>query len=203
MTQDHNELEIDNLPNRLTMFRILLVPAIIGCLLAQKFTPALSETLGIIAAVIFVIASITDYVDGYIARKRNIVTLFGSFLDPIADKFLTVSTLIMLEALGKIHVVIVIILVLREIYITSLRLLATSQDIVVSVNNNGKWKTATQMIGIPFLLLSGSPFDLPVEIIGKSFIIISALLSIYSSAQYSLGLLKKLKLKRQMKKELK
>ena len=91
----------------------------------------LKSLMGWAAAWIFVIASITDFLDGFIARKRKIVTVFGSFLDPIADKFLVVSSIIMLQALGRIPVLIVIVLVLREFYITSLRLLAGDRGLVI------------------------------------------------------------------------
>src|SRR5690606_7729726 len=124
MNNDHlndSDLEIDNLPNRLTIFRILLIPIVLGAFYLTG-TDYISEEwkaiCGQIAAWTFAAASITDFFDGHIARKRNIVTVFGSFLDPIADKFLTVSSLIMLGSLGKIPAIIVIILVLREMFMT-------------------------------------------------------------------------------------
>ena len=95
-----SEWDIDNLPNRLTLFRVLLIPIIIGCLGFNLPTWGtllpFQKTLGWIAAFIFSIAAITDFFDGHFARRRNIVTVFGSFLDPVADKFLVVSSIIML-----------------------------------------------------------------------------------------------------------
>lgn len=200
-----NEMDIDNLPNRITIFRVLLIPVIIGCLLLQlapfAWTQNNQSTLGWIACWTFVLASITDFFDGYIARKRNIVTIFGSFLDPIADKFLTVSALIMLQALGRIHVLIVIILVLREIYMTSLRLLATAEGLKVPVSNLGKWKTATQMIGLPMLMANENTWGIPIPFTGKVFVYMASFLSLYSSIIYSLGLIKKLKQIRLQKKQ--
>ncbi|MBF0362320.1 MAG: CDP-diacylglycerol--glycerol-3-phosphate 3-phosphatidyltransferase [Oligoflexia bacterium] len=200
--------EIDNLPNRLTLFRILLVPIIICSLSAglfqhNAFVREYWTILEWIAGITFTIAAITDFIDGYIARKRNIVTVFGSFLDPIADKFLTVSALIMLQALGRVHAIIVIILVLREIYITSLRLLATTEGLSVPVNSFGKWKTVTQMIGIPLMMISTDHWGIPFLTSGKMFIYLASILSLYSSVVYSVGLLKKMKLKRIQKREMK
>ncbi len=194
--------EIDNLPNRLTIFRVLLIPIILsslGILLMPNLT-WVSEyrlTLGYIAAVTFGVASITDFVDGYIARSRNIVTEFGSFLDPLADKFLVVSSLIMLLAVDRINVFLVIILVLREMYITALRLLATEKNLKVPVGQMGKVKTATQMIGIPLLMVDDTWLGLSTYSIGSIFLYFASFASIYSALQYSAGLLKKIKLKRQ------
>ena len=155
-TQTINEWEIDNLPNRLTIFRVFLIPIILGCLFLNltdlPWIKSMHSTLGWIAGWTFVAASVTDFFDGYFARKRGIVTVFGSFLDPIADKFLVVSSLIMLQGMGRIPVLIVIILVLREMYINSLRLLANERGFKVPVGQLGKWKTAFQMIGIPMLM---------------------------------------------------
>ena len=191
-------LEIDNLPNRITIFRVLMVPVVIGCLMAitSGYLPAQHDLLGWIAGWSFTLAAITDFFDGHIARKRNIVTVFGSFLDPIADKFLVVSSLIMLLALERVSLVVVIILVLREIYMTSLRLLAQTEGISVPVNSLGKWKTATQMTGIPMIMADAPLFGIPVQIIGPICIYIATFLSAYSAFTYTLGSIKKLKERR-------
>ena len=201
--QDHLEWEIDNLPNRLTMFRMLLIPIIIFGLILTKSPFEWMEpyklTLGYIAAWTFVAASITDFLDGYIARKRGIVTVFGSFLDPIADKFLVVSSLILLGELERVHSIIVLILVLREMYITSLRLLASERGLVIPVGTLGKWKTATQMVGIPLLMVNDTPFGIPMIFLGKICIYLASIFSLYSALQYSLGLLRKIKERRALK----
>jgi CDP-diacylglycerol--glycerol-3-phosphate 3-phosphatidyltransferase len=196
-----NEWEIDNLPNRLTIFRVLLIPVILGCLFLNLtdlpwITPALKSTLGWIAGWTFVAASVTDFFDGYFARKRGIVTVFGSFLDPIADKFLVVSSLIMLQGLDRIPVLIVIILVLREMYINSLRLLANERGFSVPVGSLGKWKTAFQMIGIPMLMANEKPWGIPMPFLGTLFIYLASIFSLYSALEYSVNLVKKLKLQR-------
>ncbi|EQC46385.1 CDP-diacylglycerol--glycerol-3-phosphate 3-phosphatidyltransferase [Bacteriovorax sp. BSW11_IV] len=192
-TNDH-EWEIDNLPNRLTIFRMILIPIIIGALFicSTDLLVPYHKTLGYVAAWTFVVASITDFFDGYIARKRKIVTVFGSFLDPIADKFLVVSSLILLEALGRVHSIIVVILVLREMYITSLRLLATERGLSVPVGSLGKWKTTFQMLAIPFLMANDHPFGIPMPIIGTIFIFLASFFSLYSALEYSSSTIKKL-----------
>jgi CDP-diacylglycerol--glycerol-3-phosphate 3-phosphatidyltransferase len=193
-----NEWEIDNLPNRLTMFRVVLIPIILLSLILVQYQIKIDKEvylpiklLNYIAAWTFVAASITDFFDGYIARKRKIVTVFGSFLDPIADKFLVISSLIMLLALNRIHVVIVLILVLREMYITALRLLAMEKGLSVPVGTLGKWKTATQMVGVPLLMAHDFPWGIDMPLLGTIAIYLAALFSIYSALEYSLGFIRK------------
>ncbi len=204
---EKNDLEIDNLPNRLTIFRMLMIPVIVVTLYFDKDTPtdliSYRPYLGHIACWIFVVAALTDFLDGYIARKRNIVTVFGSFLDPIADKFLVVASLIMLLALDRVNAVVVIILVLREMYMTSLRLLAMTEDITVPVSSLGKWKTTAQMVSIPMLMINEKFLGLPLPIIGTVLIYISAFLSFLSALLYSLSMIKKLREARVEKKRLK
>ncbi|MCP4914806.1 MAG: CDP-diacylglycerol--glycerol-3-phosphate 3-phosphatidyltransferase [Oligoflexia bacterium] len=191
-----DEWEIDNLPNRLTIFRMLLIPVIIGSLFMNMtdydWIDQYKKMFGYIAAWTFVLASVTDFFDGYFARKRGIVTVFGSFLDPIADKFLVVSSLILLQGLGRIPVLIVIILVLREMYITSLRLLASDRGLTVPVGQLGKWKTAFQMIGIPFLMAYDRPWGIPMPLLGTVFIYLASIISMYSALEYSIGLVRKI-----------
>src|SRR5436190_23171203 len=108
-----------------------------------------SPRAGFLSGVFFGIAGITDYLDGYYARSRKAVTILGKLLDPLADKFLVVSSLIMLMHLGRIHPAIVIALVCREIAITGLRAIASAEGIVIAASNLAKWKTVTQMSAIP------------------------------------------------------
>jgi CDP-diacylglycerol--glycerol-3-phosphate 3-phosphatidyltransferase len=206
-SMEKNDLEIDNLPNRLTIFRMLMIPVVVTFLFLTQSAPEVllpyQGWFGHIACWLFVIASITDFLDGYIARKRNIVTVFGSFLDPIADKFLVVSALIMLMALDRIHPIIVIVLVLREMYMTSLRLLALTEDVDVPVSNLGKWKTTAQMVAIPMLMVFDEFLWLDMAIIGTALLYVSAVLSLWSALRYSLSMMKKLQDKRAEKKKLK
>ncbi len=202
-----NDLEIDNLPNRLTFFRMLMIPVIVVTLYFDIDTPTdlltYRKYLGHIACWIFVAASITDFFDGYFARKYNIVTVFGSFLDPIADKFLVVASLIMLMALNRVNAVVVIILVLREMYMTSLRLLAMTEEVTVPVSSLGKWKTTAQMIAIPMLMIHEKFLGLPLPIMGTVLIYIAAFVSLLSALLYSLSMVKKLQEKRHEKKRMK
>ncbi len=195
MLEDEKKWEIDNLPNRITLFRILLVPIIVTALtiILWDIGTASHKALGHIAGWTFVVAAITDFFDGYIARKKNIVTVFGSFLDPIADKFLVVSSLILLQGLGRIPTLIVMILVLREFYITSLRLLANNQGITIPVGKFGKFKATAQMIGIPMLMPGDSPWGIPMHGIGTLFIYIASFFSLYSAAEYSAKLITKIR----------
>lgn len=199
------EWDIDNLPNRLTIFRLVLVPLVVAALMFNldffEIDQELKSILGWTAAWIFVAASITDFFDGYIARKRQIVTVFGSFLDPIADKFLVVSSILMLQALDRIPVLLVIVLVLREFYITSLRLLAGDRGFKIPVGEMGKWKTATQMVGIPMLMANEKGLGIPFPIIGTVAIYLSGIISVYSATDYSLSLLKKIREHRKEKKQ--
>ena len=132
----------------------------------------------------------------YFARKEKIVTVLGSFLDPMADKFLVVSSLIMLQALGRIHPIIVIVLVLREMYVTSLLLLAMSEGFSVPVENLGKWKTTFQMIGVPLLMGNEIWMGIPIPDIGDFCIYVAVFLSLLSSINYSIGMVRNLKITR-------
>ena len=202
-----SEWDIDNLPNRITIFRIILIPVIMACLainiIDAPWVKNYTYMLGYLAALFFVIAAITDFFDGYFARKHNLTTVFGTFLDPIADKLLIVTSLILLLYLQRINVVIVIILVVREFYMTSLRLLATERDLSVPVSQLGKWKTATQMIGIPFLMAYDTFGVISMPQIGTILIYIASLLSLISAISYSFDLLKKFKAKRKQKNKFK
>jgi CDP-diacylglycerol--glycerol-3-phosphate 3-phosphatidyltransferase len=179
------------------MFRVVLIPIILVSLFLNTLQypnlVAHTKLFNYIAAWTFVVASITDFFDGYFARKMNIVTIFGSFLDPIADKFLVISSLIMLLALNRIHVAVVLILVLREMYITALRLLAIEKGFSVPVGTLGKWKTATQMVGVPLLMAYDAPFGINMPVLGTIAILLASIFSMYSALEYSLGFLKKIR----------
>jgi len=201
-----NDLEIDNLPNRLTILRMLMIPVVVLALYFIQYPEQGTGTipqwvLGHLAAWTFVAASITDWLDGWIARRRNIVTVFGSFLDPIADKFLVVSALIMLAAMNRVHSIVVIILVVREMYMTSLRLLALNEGVTLPVSAGGKWKTGFQMTAIPMLMVGYRWIKVPWYEIGTVCIWIAGCLSLFSAIAYSLDLVRALKAKRQERKQ--
>ena len=135
-----------NLPNKLTVVRMVLVPFFVAALLLSKT----NDSLKWVALALFVIASLTDFADGYIARKYNLITNFGKFMDPLADKILTISGMICLIELGRIPSWIVVIIVAREFIISGFRLVAAENGVVIAANYWGKFKTTFQMIMINF-----------------------------------------------------
>ncbi|MHB1665057.1 MAG: CDP-diacylglycerol--glycerol-3-phosphate 3-phosphatidyltransferase [bacterium] len=178
---NNNNNNIYNLPNILTICRILIVPVIFALLFFKK------EVYELYAALFFVLAMGTDFIDGYIARKRNIITTFGTFLDPIADKILVITILIMLIPLHRIPAWMVVIIIIREIFITGLRAIAGEKGLVIPAGNIGKWKTSFQMFGIFFLLIYYNHFYINFGAVGYWLILFSILLSIYSSYKYFIG----------------
>lgn len=140
-----------NLPNKLTMFRMILIPFFVFFLLADIGLGAIAP---VIALVIFIVASLTDLLDGKIARKYNLVTNFGKFMDPLADKLLVCSALICLVELEKAASWIVIVIIAREFIISGFRLIAAEHQIVIAASMWGKFKTTFQMAAIILLILS-------------------------------------------------
>ena len=138
-----------NLPNKLSVIRVALIPVIV-ILLYQT-----SDACRIIAGALFIIASLTDFLDGYIARKHNLVTNFGKFIDPVADKLLVLTTLIMLLHRGQMEAWIIIIILCRELAVDGLRLVAVTRGKVIAAGPYGKIKTTCTMIGLCFMLVYG------------------------------------------------
>lgn len=138
-----------NLPNKLTLFRIILVPFFVAVLLGRPF----GEASDWVALAIFVVASITDLLDGKIARKYNLITDFGKFMDPLADKILTCSGMICLIALDRIPAWVVCIIVAREFAISGFRLVAAEKGQVIAASWWGKFKTTFQMIMVILMIV--------------------------------------------------
>ena len=139
-----------NLPNKLTLFRVILLPFFVFFLLAPYF-----EGYGnYIAVAIFIVASLTDMLDGKIARKYNLVTNFGKFMDPLADKLLVCSAMICLISTGQLAAWIVIIIIAREFIISGFRLIASDNGIVIAASYWGKFKTTFQMLMVIVLILN-------------------------------------------------
>jgi CDP-diacylglycerol--glycerol-3-phosphate 3-phosphatidyltransferase len=136
-----------NLPNLLTLARVAAVPLIVIIMLAD------SRAAGLWSAAIFGAAAVTDFIDGWLARKWGVVTVLGKFLDPLADKLIVMAALIMLIPLGRIPAWAVFLVLGREIIITGLRSIASSEGIVIDASDLGKYKTIYQMVAIPGLLL--------------------------------------------------
>lgn len=147
-----------NLANKLTIFRMVLVPIFLVVLPYNTY----------LAAGIFIFASLTDALDGHIARSRNMITDFGKFMDPLADKILTSAAYISLVGLGKVPAWIVVIIIAREFAITGFRTLAVSAGVTIAASPLGKFKTITQLLALTFLLLDNFPFKhlgIPMDII--------------------------------------
>jgi CDP-diacylglycerol--glycerol-3-phosphate 3-phosphatidyltransferase len=170
--------QIYNIPNILTFSRILIIPVIFFLLFFKE------EVYGIYASIFFLLAILTDFIDGYIARKKKLVTNLGIFLDPIADKLLVVTILIMLIPLKRIPAWVVAIIIFREIFITGLRAIASEKGIVISAGKEGKWKTAFQMFGIFCLLIYYKHFYINFGYIGLLLIFVSIVFSLISSYKY-------------------
>lgn len=137
-----------NLPNKLTVLRMIMVPFFVGFIL---ISPRI-QWFKWIALAIFIIASLTDMLDGKIARKYNLITNFGKFMDPLADKLLVCSALICLTDLNVIPSWITIVIIAREFIISGFRLIAAEKGVVIAAGKSGKWKTAITMIMICFML---------------------------------------------------
>ncbi len=183
-----------NLPNKLTVLRMVLIPFVMFFYLATFIPYGIGK---IVALVIFIVAALTDLLDGKIARKHNLVTNLGKFLDPIADKILTASVLFMLMADGTIPapwgVIVVSIIIAREFAVSALRLIAASQGTVLAADIWGKAKTMVQMIAIPICMLIPFLIELgmvagwlilTVQIIGWVAIGAATVLTIVSGANY-------------------
>lgn len=149
-----------NLPNKLTMFRVILIVPFVILLLGGEAGWFGNNRLipDIVALVIFIIASLTDLIDGKIARKYNLVTNFGKFMDPLADKLLVSAAMIGLVELGRIPAWVVIIIISREFIISGFRLIASDNNVVIAASYWGKFKTTFQMVMVCLMLLDLSGF---------------------------------------------
>ena len=189
-----------NLPNKLTIFRIILVPIMV----IIPFFNIQGEFLGIpytywILNLIFIIASITDHLDGKIVRKRNIITTFGKFADPLADKILVLATMLILVEMGKLPAWIPIIVLTREFIVSGYRLIAVQkQGQVIAANIWGKLKTVTQMIAIILMFLDINAYgdfftkkltgyNLVINILSTTVMTISVIATIFSGYEYLKG----------------
>lgn len=180
-----------NLPNKLTLLRMLMVPFFVAFLLLSESY----EYFKWIALVLFAVASLTDMLDGKIARKYNLVTNFGKFMDPLADKLLVCSALIALTALGMIPAWMTIIIIAREFIISGFRLIAAEKGIVIAANYWGKFKTVSQMVMICVMLVvvntqafavdgvAGSLYD-GIYMVGNILLWISVVLTVISLVVY-------------------
>jgi len=178
--------DIFNIPNLITLFRIILIP-VVAVLIAYE-----SPRNCFLAALFFSIASGTDFVDGYLARRLSLITITGKFLDPLADKLMVITSLVMLIPLNRVPAWLVVILLAREFSITVLRALASQEGLVLAAGQEGKAKAALQMVGIVGLLVH-YPYEINFLIfrgiidfhrVGIVLVVLSMVFSILSAFSY-------------------
>jgi CDP-diacylglycerol---glycerol-3-phosphate 3-phosphatidyltransferase len=167
-----------NLPNVLTVLRILLVPVLVVALLAETANGDL------LAALVFALASMTDAMDGYLARTRNDITNFGKLMDPIADKLLIIAALLALVSLDRLAPWVAMVIIGREVAVTATRMHATQQGVVIASNWWGKAKTIVQVTAIFFLIAVGEPSPLWVD----GLVLAAVAITIASGVDYFFGL---------------
>jgi CDP-diacylglycerol---glycerol-3-phosphate 3-phosphatidyltransferase len=165
-----------NLPNKLTLLRVAAIPAIVALLYADQ------PVCQIAAAVLFFLACVTDWLDGYLARKQNIVTDLGKFLDPVADKLLVLCTMITLSGFGQLPAWVCVVVLFRELMVDGLRLVAVQKGVVIAAGKLGKIKTVLQMLLTLVVML-----DIPaLSSLGIDWILIAAavLMTVWSGVEY-------------------
>ncbi len=167
-----------NVPNVLTVLRILLVPVLVVALLDE--TP----NGDLLAAIVFVVASLTDLLDGYLARSRNAITTFGKLMDPIADKLLIVAALVSLVSLHRVAAWVAMVIIAREFAVTALRMAATQQGVVIGASRFGKVKTCVQIAAVLALIAAGDPTPGWVD----GLVYVTVAVTVASGVVYFLGL---------------
>ena len=178
--------DLFNLPNAVTLTRIGMIPIIL------TFTYYESRLNSFVAAIVFAVTAATDFLDGWIARRRGLVTVIGKFLDPLADKLVVVSTLIMLVHLGRVAAWLVIVIMAREFIVSGLRTMAMGEGIVIAAGQEGKYKTAVQLAAISFLLVHYRyqvdfllfQVEVDANAVGTWLLYLSMAFSVWSAAVY-------------------
>lgn len=184
-----------NLPNKLTVLRMCFVPVIVGLYLVPytswniqvpvwNLAGSEIDLVHLVVAILFIVASVTDLIDGKLARSRNLVTTFGKFMDPIADKLLVNSLLILLSWDGSIPVLCTLLMIGRDLIVDAIRLLAAQNRVVLAASQLGKAKTMTQMIGIGCVLLCNFPFAFSGCRVDLCLIIAATVISVISGFDY-------------------
>jgi CDP-diacylglycerol--glycerol-3-phosphate 3-phosphatidyltransferase len=166
-----------NLPNVLTVIRILLVPVLVVALLDK------TDGGDLLAAAVFAVASLTDAIDGYLARTRNSITTFGKLMDPIADKLLIIAALVALVSLNRLQAWVAMVIIAREFAVTALRMAATQQGVVISASPLGKLKTIAQVAAVMALIA------VPSHPLWVSLLVYATVaITVFSGADYFFGL---------------
>lgn len=184
--------ELVNLPNLITYLRILVIPVFLW------FTWRGDPFSSFLAAALFTFAAVSDIVDGWLARRMNLVSIVGKFMDPLADKLIVTAALVMLAQMGRIEAWLVIVILSRELIVSGLRQIASSEGLVISASQGGKWKTALQLTGIIAVLvhypytvdfLVVEPIALRFQVVGEWLLLLSLIPSLLSAVQYFAGFL--------------
>ena len=179
VTNPKASAEIFNLPNTITLLRLAVIPVLFLLL----FSPG--RILSMIIAVLFIIASITDLIDGYIARKYNIVTTMGKFLDPVADKLVVTTAMIMLIPIGRIPAWIVALIIMRDLLVDGLRSIASADGLVIDASRLGKQKTLCQVVAVSALLIHyDTVFGIDAHAVGIVVLVLALVLTVWSGADY-------------------
>ena len=171
-----------NLPNLLTWLRMLAIPLLVGVF----YLPLPQDSRNLVATVLFVAAAITDWVDGWLARRWQQTSAFGAFLDPVADKLLVCAALVMLVELNRVDALVAVIIIGREITISALRewMAQIGARASVAVHSIGKFKTIAQLVAIPMLLFNDRLLGLDCVLIGRWLIVLAAVLTVWSMFYY-------------------
>ncbi len=170
--------EIFNLPNCITMVRIAVMPVLFFLVLSP------GRIFSLIIAILFIAASVTDFLDGYVARRYNIVTKMGKLLDPIADKLLISTAMIMMIPIGRIPAWVVVIIIMRDIFVDGLRSIASSEGLIIQARTLGKQKTLCQIIAVSALLIHYPIFWIDAHVVGTVVLYIALILTVWSGADY-------------------
>lgn len=173
-----------NLPNKITVFRVLLIPVFVVLLMIDEI-----PYNNFFAMAVFIMASLTDFLDGYIARKYQLVTNFGKFMDPLADKILVCTAMILLIELGQISALVVAVILAREFIISGFRLVASDKGVVIAASYIAKFKTTAQMLMCIFRIFTidksyDGPFFKFVDVLGEIFVWLALVLTVASLVDY-------------------
>ena len=168
-----------NLPNKLTMMRVIMVPFfMVFAAMSHMGTLRFNATYALIAGILFAVASFTDFLDGYLARKNHLVTDFGKFMDPLADKVLVMAALLWFVEAGRLPAWVLLVVIVREFAVTALRLIAVERGRVIAAAWSGKVKTASTMVCICLMLLIARP---ALDLVCAAVILVT---TVYSGAEY-------------------
>lgn len=180
MPLSEKKREIFNLPNSITMLRVGVIPVLFLLLLDP------GRIFSLFIAIMFIVAALTDVLDGYIARKYNIVTKMGKLMDPIADKLIISTAMILLIPLGRIPAWIVVIMIARDVIVDGIRSFSSAEGRIIDASSLGKKKTLCQVIGVSALLIHYPFLGLDAQFVGTAIIYLALILSVWSGVDYAL-----------------